>query len=209
MIIGILDYGAGNLKNVCRAVEHLGFKYTLVSSVEHFNGIDKLIIPGVGAFKVAMEQLEKQELIESIKKVSSDGIPIFGICLGMQLLFEKSHEFGITNGLGLIKGEVKLIPNVDGDGNKLKIPHIGWNELIIDNPNSPLAKNRDAGDAVYFVHSYKVEHCSPQDLVAHCNYSDVLVPSIVQRDNIFGCQFHPEKSGTIGLNILYNFLVGV
>jgi glutamine amidotransferase len=206
MIVGILDYGAGNLKNVCRAVEHLGFEYVLVSSAEDFACIDKLIIPGVGAFKVAMEQLNKFDLIDAIRNLSSNGTPIFGICLGMQLLFGRSHEFGVTEGLGLVKGEVELIPSLDGKGEKLKIPHIGWNELIVDNSDSRIVKNLNVGDAVYFVHSYRVTKYDQQDLVAHCNYADILIPSIIKRGNIFGCQFHPEKSGAVGLSLLNNFL---
>lgn len=206
MIVGILDYGAGNLKNVCRAVEHLGFGYVLVSSTEDFACIEKLIIPGVGAFKVAMEQLNKFDLIDAIRNFSSNGTPIFGICLGMQLLFERSHEFGVTEGLGLVKGEVELIPSLDGKGEKLKIPHIGWNELIVDNSDSRIVKDLNVGDAVYFVHSYRVTKYDQQDLIAHCNYGDILIPSIIQRDNIYGCQFHPEKSGAVGLGLLNNFL---
>lgn len=206
MIIGILDYGAGNLKNVCRAVEYLGFEYILVSSAEDFLRADKLIIPGVGAFKVAMEQLNKFGLVEAIKKFASNGAPILGICLGMQLLFERSHEFGVAEGLGLVKGEVKLIPNIDGEGKNLKIPHIGWNELIIDNSDSHISKGLNIGDAVYFVHSYRITSYDKKDVVAHCNYGGILVPSIIQRENIIGCQFHPEKSGTVGLNLLNNFL---
>lgn len=206
MIIGILDYGAGNLKNVCRAVEYLGFEYLLISSVKDFLRADKLIIPGVGAFKVAMEQLNKYQLVEPIKKFASDGAPVLGICLGMQLLFERSYEFGVTEGLGLVKGEVKLIPSIDGQGSSLKIPHIGWNELIVDAPNALITKDLSAADAVYFVHSYRVTNYDQQDLVAYCNYGDVLIPSIIQHNNIYGCQFHPEKSGAIGLGLLNKFL---
>jgi len=206
MNIGVLNYGAGNLKNICRAIEHLGFQYSLVSSANEINTVDKLIIPGVGAFKVAMEQLLKLNLIDSIKQLSLTGTPIMGVCLGMQLLFEKSSEFGMTNGLGLLEGDVNLIPSVGSDGKKLKVPHIGWNELTIDNDDCKIIEGLKKNDAVYFVHSYRVENYNPLDLVAHSIYDGWVLPAIVQKNNIIGCQFHPEKSGTVGLNILNIFL---
>ena len=206
MKVGILDYGAGNLKNVCRAIEHLGYSYRLVSSGSDVFDIDKLIIPGVGAFKVAMEQLTKLGLIEAIRQIAEKGIPIMGICLGMQLLFEKSSEFGYTKGLGLIKGEINLIPSVGLNGHMLKVPHIGWNELIIDSADFKIVEDVETGDAVYFVHSYCVEGFEQANLIAHCDYDGLLLPSIVQRKNVLGCQFHPEKSGELGLKIFENFL---
>jgi len=204
--IGILDYGAGNLKNVCRAIEHLGYSYQLVATPEGVASVDKLIIPGVGAFKVAMEQLKALELIEPIKQLAEASVPIMGICLGMQLLFEQSAEFGISKGLGILTGSINLLPETNSVGNKVKVPHIGWNELIIDNVESTIIDNLSSNEALYFVHSYRVEAFDEANIVAHCRYNGLKVPAIVQNRNIIGCQFHPEKSGLVGLKILANFL---
>ncbi len=206
MNIGVLDYGAGNLKNVCRAIEHLGYRYKLLSSVDDFQNVDKLVIPGVGAYKVAMDQLIELGLIESIKLLSEKGVPILGICLGMQLLFEESSEYGRTQGLGLLRGHVDSIPLVSEGGERIKVPHIGWNELIIDNLGNDIVEGICPDDAVYFVHSFKANVFDKEDLIAHCVYGDQLLPSVVNKKNIFGCQFHPEKSGGIGLKIFNNFL---
>ena len=206
MIIGVLDYGAGNLKNVCRATAHLGYDFKLVTTPDQVSSVDKLIIPGVGAFKVAMNQLHEQNLVEPIKVAAAKGVPMLGVCLGMQLLFEHSSEFGHTEGLGLFKGSVELIPSVGASGEKLKVPHIGWNELLIDNADAQVISSVKADDAVYFVHSYQAKGYEPQDLVAHCLYDGLVLPAIVQKDNVIGCQFHPEKSGEVGLGILKNFL---
>lgn len=204
MIIGILDYGAGNLKNVCRAVEHLNCNYKLISSSEDLLTVDKLIIPGVGAFKVAMEQLHKLGLVSSIRSIADSGTPILGICLGMQLLLEKSFEYGETEGLGLIQGSATLIPSIGVNNQKHKVPHIGWNELIVSSDQHSLSEYND--DAVYFVHSYMATLKSERNLVAYVDYDGLKIPAIIEQDNVLGCQFHPEKSGNVGLNILKEFL---
>jgi len=206
MKIGILDYGAGNLKNVCRAIEHLGYDYQLITSPQDVMNAEKLIIPGVGAFKVAMEQLAALELIEPIRQLAEKSIPIMGICLGMQLLFETSSEFGSTNGLGILTGTINPIPDVNSSGDRVKVPHVGWNELIVNNLKSSIINDLSKNEAVYFVHSYRVEDFDKADIVAHCTYNDLKIPAIVQRKNVLGCQFHPEKSGTVGLKIFKNFL---
>jgi len=206
MNIGVLDYGAGNLKNVCRAVEHLGYSYTLVPSNEELMGIDKLIIPGVGAYKVAMEQLHKLDLVLSIREFSKSGAPILGICLGMQLLLEKSFEYGETEGLGLIKGEVILIPTIGNNGQKHKVPHIGWNELLPEKGCEHWLSDFTDGNAVYFVHSYMASLKENDNLVSYVNYDDLRIPGVIEQDNVLGCQFHPEKSGSVGLKILNEFL---
>ena len=206
MTIGILDYGAGNLKNVCRAVEHLGYEYKLIASYSDLTDLAKLIIPGVGAFKVAMDQLTQLNLVTSIKELAKRDVPILGICLGMQVLFTQSFEFGTTKGLDLISGDLTLIPQQTINDKRHKVPHIGWNELVVDNSHCTLVKNVEENDAVYFVHSYMVSNIDPNCLVAHCKYGELQIPSIVQKGNIFGCQFHPEKSGGVGLNILSQFL---
>ncbi|MCW8877882.1 MAG: imidazole glycerol phosphate synthase subunit HisH [Kangiellaceae bacterium] len=206
MKIGILDYGAGNLKNVCRAIEHLEHSYCLVSDPESIEVVDKLIVPGVGAFKVAMEQIEKLGVVESLRSFAEKDKPVLGICLGMQLLFESSSEFGETKGLGLLEGNVELIPSEGENGLKHKVPHIGWNELVVGELQSPLVKDLRIEDAVYFVHSYRANNYKTENLVAHCDYDGLIIPAIVQKNRVFGCQFHPEKSGPIGLNILNSFL---
>ena len=206
MNIGILDYGAGNLKNVCRAIEHLGYKYTLISDKEALINVDKLIIPGVGAYKVAMEQLHQLDLVESIKLLAINGKPILGICLGMQLLLDKSFEFGETIGLGLIGGEVSKIPEIGMNGETHKVPHIGWNELLLTDDNLHWLKPLNTKGAVYFVHSYMANLKNNENLICYANYDGLSIPAVIEKDNIIGCQFHPEKSGTIGLNILKEFI---
>lgn len=206
MKIGVLDYGAGNLKNVCRAITHLNFDYQLVSNEKDVLSVDKLVIPGVGAYKVAMEQLNEKKLIEPIKKIANQGVPILGICLGMQLLFEESFEFGITQGLCLLNGKVDKIPTKGISGKKLKVPHIGWNELILNNSESSIIKGIQNSEPFYFVHSFRVVDFDESVLVGHCLYDGLQLPGIVKRDNIYGCQFHPEKSGINGLKVLKNFL---
>lgn len=209
MKIGVLDYGAGNLRSVCRALEHLKYGYELVSTEKDIMTVDKLIIPGVGAFKVAMAQLHRIQVVEPIRELAKKGTPILGICLGMQLLFDKSYEFGETKGLGLIDGEINLIPELDEDSVQHKIPHIGWNELIVDLYLSPMVAGLEKDDSVYFVHSFRAELPTNENLVAHAKYGGLLIPAIVAKENVVGCQFHPEKSGSIGLSILRNFLVGI
>lgn len=209
MIIGVLDYGAGNLKNVCRAITHLGYDFRLVTNAKELNELDKLIIPGVGAFKVAMKQLHDKQLVEPIRELAAKGMPIFGVCLGMQLLFEQSSEFGHTEGLALFKGHIDRIPSNGVSGAPLKVPHIGWNELYLDNAEALVVKGIQPDDAVYFVHSYQAKGYDQEELVAHCLYDGVVLPAIVQKNNVIGCQFHPEKSGEVGLGIFRNFLSNI
>lgn len=197
-MIGILDYGAGNLKNVCRALEYLGYRYVLITENKHFKGIDQLLIPGVGAFAVAMQQLNDYGLVEFVKDFTKTGNLVLGICLGMQMLFDKSYEFGETRGLSLLPGSVGAIPTCGTDGKLHKIPHIGWNELI-PNHVSSYKELVSSNDSVYFVHSFMVEPTIQSDIVAHCYYNGVAIPALVARDNVLGCQFHPEKSGAVGL----------
>ena len=156
-----------------------------------------------------MAQLHRIKAVEPIRELAKIGTPILGICLGMQLLFDKSSEFGETNGLGLIDGEINLIPELDEDSVQHKIPHIGWNELIVDSYSSPIVTGLEKDDSVYFVHSFRAELPTNENLVAHAKYGGHLIPAIVAKKNVVGCQFHPEKSGTIGLRILSNFLVGI
>lgn len=204
--IGVLDYGAGNLMNVLRAIKHLGFSHQLIQSPNELCQVDKLVIPGVGAYKVAMDAISELGFLESIQEYAAGGKPILGICLGMQLLFERSFEFGETPGLALLEGEVTKISDVSEGGEKHKIPHMGWNELTIHNREYPIIIDIEDGVPVYFVHSYMASLRDQSLLLASCKYGGIEIPSVVGKANIFGCQFHPEKSGEIGLAILKNFL---
>ncbi len=195
-MIAIIDYGAGNLFSVKNALDFLGLENKITNSAEDLISADRLILPGVGAFPDAMRMLGETGLIGVIKSEVTKK-PLFGICLGMQMLFEKGYEFGETEGLGLIKGSVKLM---QPEG--LPIPHIGWNSLEF-NEKCPLLDKCAEGEYVYFVHSYAAE-CPKENVAAYCDYG-MKVPALVYEGNVFGAQFHPEKSGETGLNILRCF----
>ncbi len=195
-MIVIIDYGAGNLFSVKNALDYLGFESIISGKAEDIIKADRLILPGVGAFPDAMRMLISSGLVDVIKAEAKKK-PLLGICLGMQLLFERSYEFFETEGLGLIKGEVKLMTPEN-----LIIPHMGWNELV-KNTECGLSGSFENGDYVYFVHSYAAD-CGSENIAAYCEYGD-KVPAIVFSSNVFGCQFHPEKSGETGLNILKEF----
>lgn len=195
-MIAVIDYGAGNLFSVQNALNFLGFENVVTKEKSVIESADKLILPGVGAFPDAMRMLDECGLIEIIKEQAKVK-PLLGICLGMQMLFEKGYEFVETAGLGLISGSVKLmIP----ENKSLLIPQIGWNQLEINNACPLLEKD---GEYVYFVHSYAAD-CDSKYVAAYCDYG-AKVPALVSSGNVFGCQFHPEKSGDAGLRILRNF----
>ncbi|MDE7194494.1 MAG: imidazole glycerol phosphate synthase subunit HisH [Oscillospiraceae bacterium] len=195
-MIAIIDYGAGNLFSVKNALDFLGLENKITNSAEYLISADRLILPGVGAFPDAMRMLGETGLIEVIKREALKK-PLLGICLGMQMLFEKGYEFGETDGLGLIKGSVRLM---QPEG--LPIPHIGWNSLDFNEKCTLLDKCAE-GEYVYFVHSYAAE-CPSENVAAYCDYG-MKVPALVFEGNVFGAQFHPEKSGETGLNILRRF----
>ncbi len=195
-MIAIIDYGAGNLFSVKNALDFLGLENKVTNSAEDIISADRLILPGVGAFPDAMRMLRESGLVGVIKEEARKK-PLLGICLGMQMLFEKGYEFGETEGLGLIKGSVKLM-RPEG----LLIPHIGWNSLEF-NEECPLLERCSQGEYVYFVHSYAAE-CGKSNVAAYCDYG-MKVPALVFEGNVFGAQFHPEKSGETGLNILRCF----
>lgn len=195
-MVAVIDYGAGNLFSVKNALDFLGYENKITNSADELKAADKLILPGVGAFPDAMRMLAESGLVGVIKEQAQKK-PLLGICLGMQMLFEKGYEFGETDGLGLIKGSVKLMTPKD-----LPVPHIGWNALEFNEP-CPLLKNAKNGDYVYFVHSYAAQ-CPSENVAAYCDYGG-KVPALVQNGNVFGAQFHPEKSGEVGLNILRSF----
>ncbi len=199
-MIAIIDYGVGNLFSLCSSFKSLGADIVVTGDADEIRKADKLILPGVGAFKDAADKLKNLGLDKIIIDEVNKGKAIMGICLGMQMLFEKSYEYGEHKGLGLLKGEVigmnGTIPN------NLKIPHIGWNALHFTK-ESPLFKYIKNGDCVYFVHSFYADGCD-ESLIATAEYGKELTAA-VNKDNIFGCQFHPEKSGEVGLNILKAF----
>lgn len=196
-MIAIIDYGAGNIFSVKNALDYLGLENKLTSDKEFIKSADEIILPGVGAFPSAMKMLENSGLIDVIK-TESQKKPFLGICLGMQLIFEKGYEFEECDGLGLIKGDVKKI-----EEENLIIPHMGWNKLEVLNP-CKLLEGLGDNEYVYFVHSYKAV-CDDKDISAYCEYGG-RVPALVHDGKyVYGAQFHPEKSGKTGLKILENF----
>lgn len=199
-MIAIVDYGVGNLFSIKSSLDVLGEESIVASDEKEIRGAQKIILPGVGAFRDAKKKLSESGLEDVIKDEAKGGKPILGICLGMQLLFEKSYEYGEHEGLGLIKGAIRPIKDVIGDG--LSIPHIGWNELLITK-ETPLFKYVKKGECVYFVHSYYASDCE-EDVIAKAHYGAYLTAAVA-KGNVFGCQFHPEKSGKTGLNILKAF----
>lgn len=199
-MIAIIDYGVGNLFSLSSSFKAIGYDTVVTGDAAIIRKADKLILPGVGAFKDAIEKLRSTGLDRIIYEEVASGKQLMGICLGMQMLFEKSHEYGTHNGLGLIKGEV--IPMENTIPSELKIPHIGWNFLKIKKSN-PLFKYIKDGDFVYFVHSYYAYNCD-ESVIATTEYGKELTAAVA-KDNVYGCQFHPEKSGEIGLRILRAF----
>ena len=199
-MIAIVDYGVGNLYSLERSFHAIGEPVTVSADPKVIAGADKILLPGVGAFGDAAEKLRATGLDAVVKEQAATGKPLMGICLGMQLLFDEGHEYGVHPGLGLIPGKVLPIKDVIPEG--LKIPHMGWNALKMQK-ESPLFRYIKQGDCVYFVHSYYAAQCR-EHTIATAEYGAPLTAA-VQRDNVFGCQFHPEKSGTVGLNILRAF----
>jgi glutamine amidotransferase len=202
-MIGIVDYGMGNLFSVSKALERLGAEYVITSDKQVLLTADALLLPGVGAFRDAMLRLNEDGLTETIKEFAKTGKPLLGICLGMQLLFEDSDENGLTEGLKLLPGSVRRFPGKTNEGESYKVPHMGWNKLQFVK-ESPLLEGLDE-DFVYFVHSYFVNAKESDVLLAKASYHEE-VSAVVGRGNIFGMQFHPEKSSKLGMALLTNFL---
>lgn len=202
-MIAIIDYGVGNLFSLKSSFAFMGKKAIVTGDKEIIDKCDRIILPGVGAFGDAAEKLRNSGLHSVIKGQAAKGKPILGICLGMQLLFDKSYEYGEHEGLGLIHGSVKPIEGAIP--NDFKIPHIGWNALVFpnDREKSPIYKYTNEGDCVYFVHSFYATDCK-ESVTADAEYGAMLTAS-VQNDNVYGTQFHPEKSGEVGLDILKAF----
>ncbi|MDR2342716.1 MAG: imidazole glycerol phosphate synthase subunit HisH [Campylobacteraceae bacterium] len=201
-MIGIIDYKMGNLQSIINAIEKVGHKAALVKEPKELEKYQKVILPGVGAYGDAMKFLNQSGMDEAVKEFANSGKPLLGICLGMQLLFEKSLEFGEHNGLGLIEGEVVMFDKSRFDG-LLKVPHVGWNSLKTVQKN-PLLKNINNGTYLYFVHSFHVQ--TDEKYVSAWTHYGYDFASVVQKNNIFGFQPHPEKSHENGLKIYKNFM---
>ena len=199
-MIAIIDYDAGNIKSVEKALMALGQDVVVTRDKQTILGADGVILPGVGAFGDAMQKLHDYNLVKTIYEVVEKKTPFLGICLGLQLMFESSEETPGVEGLGLLKGKIVRIP--EGDG--LKIPHIGWNNLAYPSQGR-LYKDIPENSYVYFVHSYYLQADEPEIVRATCDYG-VTIQASVEKDNVFACQFHPEKSSAVGMKILENFI---
>jgi glutamine amidotransferase len=200
-MIAIIDYGMGNLRSVQKGFERVGVAAGVTRDVEAIARADGVVLPGVGAFGACMDNLREYGLVDVVRRVVERGTPFLGICLGLQLLFEESEEFGPVAGLGLLRGRVVRFRDT-GDA-ELRIPHMGWNQLRV-RQTTPVLRDVAEQSFVYFVHSYYVEPADPAIIAATTDYGGEFV-SAIARDNVFACQFHPEKSQTIGLSILRNF----
>ncbi len=209
--VTVIDYGVGNLLSVQRGFEHCGAKVIVTEDPTVILAAAKVVLPGVGAFGNAMQALAALGLIEVIREVAQRGTPLLGICLGMQLLLDESEEFGITAGLGLIPGRVIPVPTTALSGKAQKIPHIGWSALqpsdLSEGWTGTLLHDNKVGDATYFVHSFMAVPTDPMHRIADCLYGGHKVPAVIGRNKIIGCQFHPEKSGEVGLKILRRFIL--
>jgi glutamine amidotransferase len=206
----VIDYGVGNLLSVCRGLEHCGATVTITSDANAILDAPRVVLPGVGAFANGMAELSRRSLDSVVREIASRGIPLLGICLGMQMLLDESEEFGVTAGLGLIPGRVVGVPTITSDGRAQKIPHIGWNALAMpqgrDSWEGTLLQDLKPGEAVYFVHSFMASPTDPSHRIADCLYGGITVSAAIGRGNVYGCQFHPEKSGEIGLRVLRGFI---
>jgi len=204
-MINIIDYEMGNLRSVEKAFESLGFAVRVSADPQDIANADKVVLPGVGAFADCVANLRKGGFVDPLLYHVKAGKPLLGICVGMQMLFDESEEFGRHPGLGLIPGRVVRFPSgMIENGERLKVPHMGWNNLLLKK-NSPLFTGVEDESFVYFVHSYYCQAESDVDVAASCRYGDIEFCASLWRDNIMATQFHPEKSQTIGLHIFKNF----
>jgi len=204
-MITIIDYEMGNLRSVEKAFEKLGFDARVSNNPDDLLITDKVVLPGVGAFKDCITNLRDGGFVEPLLQHVEAGKPLLGICVGMQMLFDESEEFGRHKGLGLIPGKVARFPaGMEERGERLKVPHMGWNTIQIQRP-APLFKGTAEGSYVYFVHSYYCAADNPDDVAASCRYGDIVFTAAIWRDNLMATQFHPEKSQDVGLKIFENF----
>jgi glutamine amidotransferase len=210
MRVAIIDYGLGNLFSVSQAVKAVGAGPYLVSKPDDILSAEHLILPGVGAFADGMRGLQEKKLDQAIIEYAHSHRPLLGICLGMQLLFDRSREFGDHVGLGLIPGEVNAIPRQTKDAQTLRVPHIGWNAIQPKDQSwqKTILQGTRPGQSFYFVHSYVCSPTQTQHILAECEYGGHSLTAVVKKDRIQGCQFHPEKSGENGLNLIRQFLGG-
>ncbi len=200
-MIAIIDYGVGNLFSLSGSLAHLNIESVVTRAPDVIDAAERVILPGVGAFGDAMEKLREHALIPVLDRQVQSGKPLLGICLGMQVLFERGYEYGEHEGLGYLKGSIhSLAPDIPAN---LKVPHIGWNSLCLVKPDDPLLTNTKEGDYVYYVHSFYAKGC--EDSVVAGSVYGAFVPGIVHKGNVYGTQFHPEKSGSVGLGILKAF----
>jgi glutamine amidotransferase len=203
--VTVVDYGIGNLLSVTRALEHCGAQVKLESSPLFIAKAERLVLPGVGAFSNGMDELRQRNLIDTLRNYAAGGRPLLGICLGMQMLLDGSDEFGASDGLGLIPGWVRKLPEQPG----IKLPNIGWSGIrppVGREWQNTLLADTTPGQEVYFVHSFYAEPEDPADCLAQTPYGDFQFCSVIKRGNISGCQFHPEKSGEAGLGMIREFL---
>lgn len=209
--VTLIDYGMGNLLSVQRGFEHCGANVTVSSDPDKIRRATRIVLPGVGAFAVGMQELCRQSLDAVVCEVAGRGRPLLGICLGMQMLLDESDEYGTTRGLGLIPGRVIPVPAFAADGLPQKVPHVGWNALVFpkgrESWQDTLLEKVRPGESAYFVHSFMASPEDSNHRVANCLYGGVSIAAVISRANIVGCQFHPEKSGEIGLKVLRQFLL--
>lgn len=208
--VTIVDYDRGNLFSVSRALEHCGANVEVTDSSDRLASAKRVVLPGVGAFGDAMKELNRRGWTDALRAYARSGRPLFGICIGMQVMFDESDEFGKHDGLGLIPGTVAAIPDTGCDGKPHKVPHIGWSEILP--PSEEMSWHETILDGLpspaycYFVHSYAAIPADEGNLLSECGYGGRRITAAVRRGSLWGCQFHPEKSGEIGLQILRNFL---
>lgn len=204
----IVDYGVGNLQSVARAIASVGAEPVLANTPEEVEAARLMVVPGVGAFGSCVSALQRHGLRETVLGVIASGRPTLGICVGMQMLLDESEEFGAHAGLGLISGRVQSIPATRADGTPHKIPHIGWSGLQPANLDwhGTILEDIEPGEACYFVHSFAANPANPDEILATCDYNGRVICAAVQKDNLVGMQFHPEKSGKVGLRILSKFV---
>jgi glutamine amidotransferase len=209
--ITLLDYGMCNMLNVARALEHAGADVRVTEDPMDAVAAERLVVPGVGAFSECMRAVNDLGHGDAIREFVKSGRPMLGICVGMQILFEASEEFGETPGLGILPGRVRMVPNTTTTGARQRVPHIGWNHLIEPQAGQTWDKTLlepfgTVGPAVYFVHSFAAQPSNDDDRLADCDYGGHRISAMVKRDNLTATQFHPERSGTVGLRMLKEFL---